>query len=62
MTLQSIFTIALTYDVMAAVRAGMMLQQPRIHTFLVKSVSAGNDTQFLQEQMKEHEKALLPNE
>lgn len=51
---------ALTDDVMAAVRAGVMLQQPRIHTFLVESVSARNDTQFLQEQMKDHEK-VLPN-
>lgn len=38
-----------------------MLQQPRIHTFLVESVSARNDTQLLQEQMKDHEKVLLPN-
>lgn len=51
-------TAALTDDVMAAVRAGVMLQQPRIHTFLVESVSARNDTQFLQEQMKDHEKIL----
>lgn len=62
MTQQSISNAALTYDVMAAMRAGMMLQKPRIHTFLVKSMSAGNDTQFLQEQMKEYEKVLLPNE
>lgn len=58
---QSTSTAGLTYDVVAAVRAGVMLQQPRIHTLLVKPVSAGDDTQFLQEQMKEHEKVLLPN-
>lgn len=51
---QSTSMAGLTYDVVAAVRAGVMLQQPRIHTLLVKPVSAGNDTQFLQEQMKEH--------
>lgn len=52
---------ALTYDVMAAVRAGVVLQQPRIHTLLVESVSAGNDTQLLQEHMKHHENLLPPN-
>lgn len=43
----SCIPLFLFYDVMAAVRAGVVLQQPRIHTFLVESVSAGNDTQFL---------------
>lgn len=58
---RSCTALLLFYDVMAAVRAGVVLQQPRIHTFLVESVSARNDTQLLQEQMKDHEKVLLPN-
>lgn len=57
----SCIPLLLFYDVMAAVRAGVMLQQPRIHTFLVESVSARNDTQFLQEQIKDHEKVFLSN-
>lgn len=40
----------LTNDVVAAMRAGVVLQKPRVHTLPVEPMSAGNDTQLLWKQ------------
>lgn len=38
---------SVTYDVVPAVGAGVVLQQPGVHALPMKAVSAGDDPQFL---------------
>lgn len=39
---------SLTYDVVSAVRTGVMLEEPGVDTFLMKPVSTGNNPQLLE--------------
>lgn len=39
----------LTYDVVSAVGAGVVLQQPGVHALLMKPVSTGDDPQLLED-------------
>lgn len=43
----------LTNDVVSTVGTGVMLEQPGVDTFLMKSVSTGDNTQLLQEEQKQ---------